>query len=123
MNENEETVPIRPETIEIACMYFPSNKVSAANNMTYIGVIIRNYTGDTDEGIINFQVMMAETIRAAVAILKPGEKVCYTYQKLQGNHTTIDDFIKDMDYVAVTPDDVALYDKEASNGIIDKNIF
>ena len=36
---------------------------------------------------------------------------------------TIDDFIKDMDYVAVTPDDVALYDKEASNGIIDKNIF
>ena len=91
--------------------------------MTYIGVIIRNYTGDTDEGIINFQVMMAETIRAAVAILKPGEKVCYTYQKLQGNHTTIDDFIKDMDYVAVTPDDVALYDKEASNGIIDKNIF
>ena len=123
MNENEETVPIRPETIEIACMYFPSNKVSAANNMTYIGVIIRNYTGDTDEGIINFQVMMAETIRAAVAILKPGEKVCYTYQKLQGNQTTIDDFIKEMDYVAVTPDDVALYDKEASNGIIDKNIF
>ena len=123
MNENEETVPIRSETIEIACMYFPSNKVSAANNMTYIGVIIRNYTGDTDEGIINFQVMMAETIRAAVAILKPGEKVCYTYQKLQGNHTTIDDFIKDMDYVAVTPDDVAYYDKVASNGIIDKNIF
>ncbi|MEE0520064.1 MAG: hypothetical protein UDK36_01485 [Bacteroidaceae bacterium] len=123
MNENEETMPIRPESIEIACMYFPSNKVSAANNITYIGVIIRNYTGDTDEGIINFQVMMSETIRATVAILKPGEKVCYTYQKLQGNHATIDDFIKEMNYVSVTPDDAALYDEVESNGTINNNVF
>ena len=123
MNENKETMPIRPESIEIACMYFPSNKVSAANNITYIGVIIRNYTGDTDEGIINFQVMMSETIRATVAILKPGEKVCYTYQKLQGNHATIDDFIKEMNYVSVTPDDVALYDEVESNGTINNNVF
>ena len=104
-------------------MYFPSKKVSAANNITYIGVIIRNYTGDTDEGIINFQVMMSETIRATVAILKPGEKVCYTYQKLQGNHATIDDFIKEMNYVSVTPDDVALYDEVESNGTINNTVF
>ena len=67
--------------------------------------------------------MMSETIRAAVGILKPGEKICYTYQKLQGNHTTIDDFIKEMNYISVTPDDYAEYDPIASTGEIDKTLF
>lgn len=123
LNENEETMPIRPESIELACMYFPNNKVSAANNITYIGVVIRDHAGETEEGIINFQVMMSETIRAAVGILKPGENICYTYQKLQGNHTTIDDFIKEMNYISVTPDDYAEYDPIASTGEIDKTLF
>lgn len=113
LNEAGETMPIRPEGIELACLYFPSNKVSAANNITYIGTVIRNYTGDTEEGIINFQVMLAETIRASVPILNPGEKICYTYMKLQGNQSTIDDFIKEMDFISSTPDDSVEYDPTA----------
>ncbi|MBQ6749950.1 MAG: hypothetical protein IJR02_08060 [Bacteroidaceae bacterium] len=109
LNENEETMPIRPEGIELACLYFPSNKVSAANNITYVSSIIRNYTGDTEEGIINFQVMLSETIRATLPILNPGEKICTTYMKLQGNQSTIDDFIKEMDYVSSSPDDTVAY--------------
>ena len=107
-------MPIRPEGIELACLYFPNNKVSAANNITYVGSIIHNYTGDTEEGLINFQVMLSETIRAAAAILKPGEKVCHTYMKLQGNQSTIDDFIKDMDYISINPDDSIEYDPKTA---------
>ncbi|MDE6720675.1 MAG: hypothetical protein K2J84_00790 [Bacteroidaceae bacterium] len=109
LNEEGETMPIRPEEIELVCLYFPNNKVSAANNITYVGSVIRDYAGDTEEEIINFQVMMSETLRAAVPILKPGEKICYTYMKLQGNQSTIGDFIKEMDYISVTPDDTAVY--------------
>lgn len=110
LNDKGETMPIRPEFIELACMYFPNNKVSTANNITYVGSIIRNYTGDTEEGIINFQVMLSETIRAALATINPGEKVCYTYMKLQGNQSTIDDFIKEMCFISQTPDDSVDYD-------------
>ena len=74
-----------------------------------MGSVIRDNAGDTEEEIINFQVMMSETLRAAVPILKPGEKICYTYMKLQGNQSTIGDFIKEMDYISVTPDDTAVY--------------
>ena len=114
INEEGETMPIRPEVIELACMYFPSNKVSAANNITYIGSIIRNYTGDTEEGIINFEVMLSETIRAAVKALQPGEKICHTYMKLGGNQSTINDFLKEMNFISVTPDDSVGYDPSAS---------
>ncbi len=113
LNEEGETMPIRSEGIELTCLYFPTNKVSAANNITYIGSVIRNYTGDTEEGIINFQIMLAETIRAAVPILNPGEKICCTYMKLHGNQSTIDDFIKEMDFVSPTPDDSVAYDPNA----------
>ncbi|MBQ6965208.1 MAG: hypothetical protein IJP82_05905 [Bacteroidaceae bacterium] len=114
INEEGETMPIRPEVIELACMYFPSNKVSAANNITYIGSIIRNYTGDTEEGIINFEVMLSETIRAAVKALQPGEKICHTYMKLGGNQSTINDFLKEMNFISVTPDDSVGYDPSAN---------
>lgn len=110
LNENDETVPIRPESIEQVCMYFPNNKVSAANNITYIGSIIRNYTGDTEEDIINFQVLLSEAIRAAQPMLNPGEKICYTYMKLQGNQSTIEDFLKEMNYISPNPDDCVEYD-------------
>lgn len=115
LNEKGETMPIRPESIEQICLYFPNNKVSAANNITYVSSIIRDYHGgDTEEEIINFQVLMSETLRAAASILKPGEKICYTYMKLQGNQSTIDDFIKEMDYISVTPDDYVEYDPVTS---------
>ena len=117
LNKNGETQAIRPETIELACMYFPSNKVSAANNITYVGSVIRNYTGDTEEGIINFQVMLSETIRAAQHILNPGEKICYTFMKLQGNLSTINDFIKDMNYISNSPDDSYEYDAEEAKKV------
>ena len=113
LNKDEETMPIRSESIEQVCTYFPNNKVSAANNMIYVGSVIRNYRGDTEEDIINFQVMLAEAIRAIQPSLNPGEKVCYTYQKLQGNQSTIDDFLKEMDYVSVNPDDCVEYDPAA----------
>ena len=113
LNKDEETTPIRSESIEQVCTYFPNNKVSAANNMIYVGSVIRNYRGDTEEDIINFQVMLAEAIRAIQPSLNPGEKVCYTYQKLQGNQSTIDDFLKEMDYVSVNPDDCVEYDPAA----------
>ena len=108
LNEEGETMPIRPEEIELVCLYFPNNKVSAANNITYVGSVIREHKGiDTEEEIINFQVMMSETLRAAVPILKPGETICYSYMKLQGNQSTVNDFIKEMDYISPTPDDTA----------------
>ena len=110
LNKDEETLPIRSESIEQVCTYFPNNKVSAANNIIYVGSVIRNYKGDTEEDIINFQVMLAEAIRAIQPSLNPGEKVCYTYQKLQGNQSTIDDFLKEMNYVSVNPDDSVEYD-------------
>jgi hypothetical protein len=50
---------------------------------------------------------MSETLRASVSILKPGETICYSYMKLQGNQSTIDDFIKEMEYISPTPDDTA----------------
>ena len=116
LNEEGETMPIRPEEIELVCLYFPNNKVSAANNITYVGSVIRDIKGgDTEEEIINFQVMMSETLRAAVSILKPGETICYSYMKLQGNQSTVNDFIKEMDYISPTPDDSVSCDKEASN--------
>ena len=108
LNEEGETMPIRPEEIELVCLYFPNNKVSAANNITYVGSVIRDIKGgDTEEEIINFQVMMSETLRASVSILKPGETICYSYMKLQGNQSTVNDFIKEMDYISPTPDDTA----------------
>lgn len=113
LNAEGETTPIRPEGIELACLYFPNNKISAANNIIYVGSIIHNYTGDTEEGIINFQIMLSETIRAAATILKPGEKICHTYMKLQGNQSTIEDFIKDMDFISINPDDCIDYDPVA----------
>lgn len=113
LNEQEETQPIRPESVEQVCMYFPNNKVSAANNITYIGNIIRDYAGDTEEEIINFQVLLSETIRAIQPTLNPGEKICYTYMKLQGNQSTIEDFVKEMNFVSVTPDDSVCYDPMA----------
>lgn len=113
LNKDEETQPIRSESIEQVCTYFPNNKVSAANNIIYVGSVIRNYKGDTEEDIINFQVLLAEAIRAIQPYLNPGEKVCYTYQKLQGNQSTIDDFLKEMNYVSVTPDDSVGYDPAA----------
>ena len=116
LNEQGETMPIRPEGIELICLYFPNNKISAANNITYVGSVIRDYTGDTEEEIINFQVMMSETLRAAATILKPGERICYTYMKLQGNQSTINDFIKEMDYISVTPDDSIGYTPAAEDG-------
>ncbi len=109
LNEKGETQPIRPELIALLCKYFPNNKVSAANNITYAGAVVYNYTGDTEEGIINFQVMLSETIRAALPILYPGEKICYTYMKLQGNSLTIDDYIKEMNYISNKPDDMIEY--------------
>ena len=106
LNEQGETMSIRPEGIELVCLYFPNNKVSVANNITYVGSVIRHHQGiDIEEEIINFQVMMSETLRAALSILKPGERICYTYMKLQGNQSTIGDFIKEMDYISPTPDD------------------
>ena len=113
LNQEGETMPIRSESIEQVCTYFPNNKVSAANNMIYVGSVIRNYKGDTEEDIINFQVLLAEAIRAIQPSLNPGEKVCYTYQKLQGNQSTIDDFLKEMNYVSVNPDDCVDYDPAA----------
>ena len=113
LNQDGETMPIRSESIEQVCTYFPNNKVSAANNMIYVGSVIRNYKGDTEEDIINFQVLLAEAIRAIQPSLNPGEKVCYTYQKLQGNQSTIDDFLKEMNYVSVNPDDCVDYDPAA----------
>ena len=104
---------VNSRSIELACLYFPNNKISAANNIIYVGSIIHNYTGDTEEGIINFQIMLSETIRASAAILKPGEKICHTYIKLQGNQSTIEDFIKDMDFISINPDDSIDYDPEA----------
>jgi ribosomal protein S27E len=116
LNEEGETMAIRPEEIELVCLYFPNNKISAANNITYVGSVIRDIKdGDTEEEIINFQVMMSETLRAAVSILKPGETICYSYMKLQGNQSTVNDFIKEMDYISPTPDDSVSCDKEASN--------
>lgn len=110
LNEKGETMPIRSKGIELVCLYFPNNKVSAANNITYVGSVIRDHNGgDTEEGIINFQVMMSETLHAAAPILKPGEKICYTYMKLQGNQSTIDDFIKEMNYISATTDDCVEY--------------
>ena len=101
---------IRPEGIELVCLYFPNNKVSAANNITYVGSVIRHHQGiDIEEEIINFQVMLSETIRVTLPILNPGEKICTTYMKLQGNQSTIDDFIKEMDYVSSSPDDTVAY--------------
>ena len=115
LNEKDETMPIRPEGIELVCLYFPNNKVSAANNITYVGSVIREHKGiDTEEEIINFQVMMSETLRAAASILKPGETICYSYMKLQGNQSTIDDFIKEMEYISPTPDDTASSNAEAT---------
>ena len=104
-------MPIRPEEIELVCRYFPNNKVSAANNITYVGSVIRDIRGqNTEEEIINFQLMMSETLRAAAALLRPGETICYSYMKLQGNQSTIDDFIKEMDYISPTPDDSATFE-------------
>ena len=113
LNEQDETLPIRPESVEQVCMYFPNNKVSAANNITYIGNIVRDYSGDTEEEIINFQVLLSETIRAIQPTLNPGEKICYTYMKLMGNQSTIEDFLKEMNYISVTPDDSVAYDAAA----------
>ena len=114
LNEEGETMAIRPEEIELVCLYFPNNKVSAANNITYVGSVIRDIKGgDTEEEIINFQVMMSETLRAAMSILKPGETICYSYMKLQGNQFTVNDFIKEMDYISPTPDDSVSCGKEA----------
>lgn len=111
LNSKGETMPIRPEEIELVCRYFPNNKVSAANNITYVGSVIRDIRGqNTEEEIINFQLMMSETLRAAAALLRPGETICYSYMKLQGNQSTIDDFIKEMDYISPTPDDSATFE-------------
>ena len=57
--------------------------------------------------------MMSETLRASVPILKPGETICYSYMKLQGNQSTVNDFIKEMDYISPTPDDTASSASEA----------
>ena len=46
--------------------------------------------------------------------LKPGETICYSYMKLQGNQSTIDDFIKEMEYISPTPDDTASCNAEAT---------
>lgn len=110
LNEQGETMPVRPELIALTCQYFPNNKVSAANNITYAGAVVRNYTGDTEEGIINFQVMLSETIRAALSSLNAGERICYTYMKLQGNNATIEDFVKEMGFISDTPDDSVICD-------------
>ena len=34
--------------------------------------------------------------------------------KLQGNQSTIDDFIKDMDYISINPDDSIEYDPKTA---------
>ncbi len=101
------TTSIRPELIELVCQYFPNNKVSVSNNITYVGSVVRNYknVGDTEEDIINFQVLLSETIRAAAGVLRAEEKICYTYMKLQGNQSTIDDFVKEMEFISQNPDD------------------
>ncbi len=101
------TMSIKPEIIELVCQYFPNNKVSVANNISYVGSVVRNYknVGDTEEDIINFQVLLSETIRACGHTLKAGERICYSYMKLQGNQSTIDDFVKEMEFISPNPDD------------------
>jgi hypothetical protein len=59
--------------------------------------------------------MLSEAIRAAAYVLRKGEKICYTYMKLEGNGSNIDDFLNDLNFVATNPDDSVDYDPNAIN--------
>ncbi len=115
------TVRNRAELLAQVCQYFPNNKVSAANNITYINAIVTDYKGDQEQAALDFQIMLSEAIRAAVYVLRPGEKICYTYMKLEGNGSNIDDFLNDLNFVATTPDDSVDYDPTAVNPNADRN--
>lgn len=115
IDSSSATVRNRAELLAQVCQYFPNNKVSAANNITYVNAIVTDYKGDQEQAILDFQIMLSEAIRAAAYVLRPGEKICYTYMKLDGNGSNIDDFLNDLNFVATTPDDSVDYDPEAIN--------
>ena len=109
------TVSNRAELLAQICKYFPNNKVSAANNITYINAIVTDYKGDQEQAILDFQILLSEAIRAAAYVLRPGEQICYTYMKLEGNGANIDQFLNDLKFVAATPDDSVEYSPDAIN--------
>ncbi len=109
------TVKNRAELLAQVCQYFPNNKVSAANNITYVNAIVTDYKGDQEQAVLDFQIMLSEAIRAAAYVLRKGEKICYTYMKLEGNGSNIDDFLNDLNFVASNPDDSVDYDPNAIN--------
>ena len=109
------TVSNRAELLVQICKYFPNNKVSAANNITYINAIATDYKGDQEQAILDFQILLSEAIRAAAYVLRPGEQICYTYMKLEGDGSNIDQFLNDLKFVAATPDDAVDYSPDAIN--------
>ncbi len=109
------TVTNRAELLAQICKFFPNNKVSAANNITYINDIAQDYKGDQEQAILDFQVLLSEAIRAAAYVLRPGEQICYTYMKLDGSGANIDKFLNDLQFVTATPDDFVEYQPDAIN--------
>lgn len=109
------TVSNRAELLAQVCKYFPNNKVSAANNITYINAVVTDYKGDQEQAVLDFQILLSEAIRAAAYVLRPGEKICYTYMKLEGNGANIDKFLNDLQFVTATPDDSVEYHPDAIN--------
>ena len=122
IDSTSATVKNRAELLAQVCQYFPNNKVSAANNITYINAIVTDYKGDQEQAVLDFQIMLSEAIRAAVYVLHPGEKICYTYMKLDGSGSNIDDFMNDLNFVAANPDDSVDYDPNAVNPNADRNV-
>lgn len=120
IDSSSATVRNRAELLAQVCQYFPNNKVSAANNITYVNAIVTDYKGDQEQAVLDFQIMLSEAIRAAAYILRPGERICYTYMKLEGNGANIDDFLNDLNFVAATPDDTVEYDPDAINPNADR---
>lgn len=115
LNAMAATVSNRAELLAQICKYFPNNKVSAANNITYINAIVTDYKGDQEQAILDFQILLSEAIRAAAYVLRPGEQLCYTYMKLEGNGSNIDQFLNDLKFIAATPDDYVDYSPDAIN--------
>jgi hypothetical protein len=77
--------------------------------------VVTDYKGDQEQAVLDFQILLSEAIRAAAYVLRPGEKICYTYMKLEGNGANIDKFLNDLQFVTATPDDSVEYHPDAIN--------